>query len=925
MSLTRKKKIYKKQTNKKIIRGGSVNPTKFSNIYLGPQGRQNGILQPPTYAKKLNFLYKFNADDYEPFVKTNTHLAFELYNDDLKANTYVYVSPFELSLDTMQYAINKNSIYINKDINNNIYLGFNEKFPSLVVEKSFRHKDTRQSEGFFYNVYESTEYLQNTYNDNLHNYNINERFIANVMIKRENETKFKPKQIYQDINYVKNNSVWLEEFFKLNPDYNFNLIANEVKKSINKPTYKYSDLSNIDSKYIIIDNTITINNEQYIICGYPDPKKMINKLSFWDDEEFLNIQDFHKLNLGNLLVEFYNIYNKIEFSKEEEKQNEYYKLYYKVRENDWNYIINYFTKKYETTNDKKYLDFKEKFIESFAKYYNDIGKQYFNKPITRIRYIFLIYKKQKKNQRDINESNFNNISYNFELIPAIFNIKDLEVKHKPILEKINKLIKHDIPRIFNIISMRDYNSLDTDINEHKLFYSYHKYGDFFHITTEYMHPMSNIVNYAHHYRNTITLEEIIYASSNENFYKNVRIDYLVRNNRVLLQSDKYYNRHNKNRHNKNRHNRNTNKISLIKNRSDKVFEEYKKYLELHKLNSNKKHNLNVRLPLIDISSFIDKVNKPIIILMYEESYVEYTFIYKYKNDFYIIILKSNIANITDNIIDKIFNNNYNNYNDKIYFNEDSYINLFKVLKCEKISNEYYKNIFKYNPVNLKPIHKIDNSLSELDLKEYFSSGLFKNTQLEFLVDNLYNYNLFPLVLTENYVHSNLYIDKSDFKIRFGENYFNPMLANNKCHLEICDDIKLYINYIYFNDNNCGYNFIEKFDYDDKKIILWILPINNDYKYLQNFMDLDETSLPMLKQIKSIYENNNNLCIIHTTVTIQFMCFHVHVIQKELYIRKFPSIERGTFMSQDLQIDEIINNITCYNKYNNESNYYLIKH
>ena len=134
-----------------------------------------------------------------------------------------------------------------------------------------------------------------------------------------------------------------------------------------------------------------------------------------------------------------------------------------------------------------------------------------------------------------------------------------------------------------------------------------------------------------------------------------------------------------------------------------------------------------------------------------------------------------------------------------------------------------------------------------------------------------------------------------------------------------------VNYIYFNDNNCGYNFIEKFDYDDKKIILWILPINNDYKYLQNFMDLDETSLPMLKQIKSIYENNNNLCIIHTTVTIQFMCFHIHVIQKELYIRKFPSIERGTFMSQDLQIDEIINNITCYNKYNNESNYYLIKH
>jgi hypothetical protein len=908
MGLTRKKKINKKKTNKKILRGGSVNPRNFNKIYLGPQ---RGILQPQTYTNKINFLYKFNADDYEPFVKTNTHLAFEVYNDDLKANTYVYISPFELSVDTMQYAINKHSIYINKDINNNIYLGFNEKFPSLVVEKSFSHKDTRQSEGFFYNVYESTEYLKNTYNDNLHNYNINERFIANVMIKRENETKFKPKQIYQDINYVKNNSVWLEEFFKLNPDYNFNLIANEVKKSINKPTYKDSDLSNIDSKYIIIDNTITIDNEQYVICGYPDPKKMINKLSFWDDEEFLNIQDFHKLNLGNLLVEFYNIYNKIEFSKEEEKQNEYYKLYYKVRETDWNYIINYFTKKYETTNDKKYLDFKEKFIESFAKYYNDIGKQYFNKPITRIRYIFLIYKKQKKNQRDINESKFNNILYKFELIPAIFNIKDLEVKHKPILEKINKLIKHDIPRIFNIISMIDYNSLDTDINEHKLFYSYYKYGDFFHITTEYMHPMSNIVNYAHHYRNTITLEEIIYASSNENFYKNVRIDYLVRNNRVLLQSDK------KN----NRHNRNTNNISLIKNRSDKVFEEYKKYLELHKLNSNETHNLNVKLPLIDISSFIDKVNKPIIILMYEESYVEYTFIYKYKNDFYIIILKSNIANITDNIIEKIYNNNYN---DKIYFNGDAYINLFNVLKCEKISETYYKNIFKYNPINLKHIVKIDNIASKIDLQDFYSSRLLTNKVEPFFVDNLFNQTIHYPLLIDNYFKRSIYKEKKLLDL----NIFTPMLPNNYCHMKECLQKDMFINYIYYDENNCGYDFIELFDYSDKKIILWILPSNKDsnqQKYLGNFMDLDNTSLPMLKEIKSIYENNNNLCIIHTVLSIVYYCLHIHIIsKKDLYIRKFPDIERGSYMIQDLYINEVINNILINSNYYNKSNYNLIK-
>ena len=141
------------------------------------------------------------------------------------------------------------------------------------------------------------------------------------------------------------------------------------------------------------------------------------------------------------------------------------------------------------------------------------------------------------------------------LTPALFNIKELEQKHIPILEKINKLIRNEIPIIFDIkqinngpneqqIIAKSYNKKNTYIptitdnfiidNEYKLFYTHSTYGEFFVIKTEYLHTMSNLGHKAHTYKNLITLEEIIYSCSLTNiFWKNHKINYDVREYKLI--------------------------------------------------------------------------------------------------------------------------------------------------------------------------------------------------------------------------------------------------------------------------------------------------------------------------------------------------------------------------------------------------------
>ena len=115
-----------------------------------------------------------------------------------------------------------------------------------------------------------------------------------------------------------------------------------------------------------------------------------------------------------------------------------------------------------------------------------------------IKYVFLIFKKQ----------------HDGKLIPMVFNVKEIKPEHKPLLERVERLIKHELPYRFGILSDDEYNNGEGNErnpfdDEYKLFYSRYRYGKFFHITTEYVHTMSNISDKAHGYKNSITLEELI--------------------------------------------------------------------------------------------------------------------------------------------------------------------------------------------------------------------------------------------------------------------------------------------------------------------------------------------------------------------------------------------------------------------------------
>ena len=700
----------------------------------------------------------------------------------------------------------------------------------------------------------------------------------------------KPNQYVtsENIEWVMYNSLWLERYLE---EFKKGNITDDTKAAdlniLIGEKYKCDDLSGLDAKYIIVDEFKNdgegCDGLEYVICGYPDKKMKEVILNFWQNEnmkiELDKVHENHKDNLGNLLVDFYNSNKEYKDVFPDTILENYFKLYYKVREEDWQYIFNYFAKKYETTNDEKYKDFENKFKILYADYYNKIAKLYLNKPNLNIKYIFLIFK---------NEQN--------KLIPLIYNFKELDIKYKSFLEKINIFIKKNISKIFNIISMENYLSDDTDINEYKLYYSYYKYGTFFNIKTEYLHNMSNIFNFSHHYINTITLEELNYSIKNN---KNVKIIYLIREYLLSKEKKELYKKNS----------------DIIKNRSDYVYEQYNLQIKNLPQINEQKNNEEIQK---NINTFINSI----IILMIKDNKNEYIFIYKYNNTFYKIVFKVYINNKIDLIISQL-NNIYKKKQSNIIFEKHN--NFFEILLCKELTKEDYKNIFKYNPINLKKIYKIDNHKLEINLKEYYLSELLKNFQDLFNVDNLFNQSIHYPMLIDNYINrSTIYIQhKKNIK-------FNPILSSDNCNIKICENDIININNVYYDDDNsCGYNIIETFY--DNRIIIWILPSNlntpnQTHKYLGNFLYLDETSLPILEKINKLYVNNKYMCFLHIALSAQYHCLHFHIIpKKKLYERIiYPNKDRGTFTIQENYLNNIINNIKINNNYYSQLNYNILK-
>ena len=317
---------------------------------------------------------------------------------------------------------------------------------------------------------------------------------------------------------------------------------------------------------------------------------------------------------------------------------------------------------------------------------------------------------------------------------------------------------------------------------------------------------------------------------------------------------------------------------------------------------------------------------------------------KHLNLFYKLVIESSIIKILKEIIQELNKNLVSNHI------SDMVIKFMDKNKCFKIISNYeldvndYNQIFFSNPFIVSKIKQIPTEI-KLDLSYYYETALLTTNKTgKFL--NLYTE-------TKPYIYTNNIIGKQyieGFK-QYISNFNNNKTLNLKCNtLTIeekfigcatrkCNPSEVIINCAYYNIGNSGYDIIESIDNSSDKIVLYIVPHNSNYeekfitypihptyaqKYLSNYLDLEGSSLSILKEIKKKYANDEYICFLHHTNTSRFYCLHFHIIKKEYYKRNYPRTEIGINMIQDMFIDEVINNLESNINYYKMINYNLLK-
>ena len=886
---------------------------------------------------------------YKVFEMSNNSIGIE-YNKhkEFKKLGKIYkINLITLCVSVLQSAINTNNTQISSD---NRYLEFKRSFPSLIIreEEYSSFKYTSREFAKWINVYEDNsfskdnKFIQESKKPNLSLSNLElyikiyqeiNTIIKQIPIEKDEQEKklLQDKQKLREGELLYKAKIFLE-YYKIESIINENIgyilkIALWLKAYLDKKDellnldeYK-CDLTDLNKKYIIIEKVTITKNEEYIICGYPDEDMrdiILNLVQIYP-----NFNDFNEDDQLKLFVDLYN-----SFTDENDKINgtinsnneELYKYYSKGRKGVYSYITNYYDKLYKDKkiNDEIYSKFIKNFNENIKIYFNLIAKKYLSKPVSFINYTFLIYK-----------------IHNDMLIPAFFNIKELEIKHKIIFITIDRIIKHNLPKLFNILKdteLKHKSGFNGD-DEYKLFYSYSMYGKCFCIKTNFLHTMSNLSYNASHYKNNITLDEIIYFYSNKNmddYCKNIKINYYIRDYRLNINNfDKF------------------NNLTDV-SRSKIIYDLYNKKLldetkTLVKINNDEKtHKFELNLAKINI------INSKII-LIYKLSDSTIIIFLKQNDDIYRLEIKPNLSQLINYIIKKIIEKNdgiklNNSYNTNNANNTDNntdnneYIKFYKIIKYSKINKEDYSKIFKYNPLVYKFIRHPPLT-NTIDTSYYYDTNMLDITK----IPNYIHVDM-PNLYTETKPYLYLsYLNNQKYK-EYYDNYYINNKKNNLCNINVeyeiefvgcfkklCNETETKINCILFDINGCGYDFIEIIDNSEKKIVVYVYPHkykdNETYKtrkYIGNFLDLDKTSLDMLKEIKKMYSSINYLCFLHSTLTPTFYTLHFHITSDDNYKRQYPTVEMGSFMLQDIFIDDVINNLKVYENYYKDLNYNLIK-
>jgi len=932
------RKDYKSKTMK-ILKGGSLNSGLKPGLKPGLRLPLNPELRLPLKftiperfsAKqiikfrniKMTTNWRNNPDFKVAFVeKTNSFLNVLEINVKSTLLTNYEIQYVDLNVDTLQYAIN-NGYISSVPSNGETFLTFDKEFPVLIMDRKpvalndlGGGSNKTGSNNMFIDVYEGGDVLTQTEitdieKTNIENYNKS---------RYENEVK---KLDNNSIGTIQENIAYVLKIGEY--------LSNK-ELGITVENEKECELDFLN-EYVIQEDMYG-----YTIIGYPDPKTMSHYIHLLKKEKLeedtklkedtkLNltqnkkirlsdIHDDHKNNFSEYMAKLYNFFHETETEKIQDIKEEIYKMFWRTF--DFDKIISFY--KNIKTNEQslpvefpEFSEFETKFTNMFQNLNNEIANTYLNKPNIRIKYNFFIFKKDNKDVEN-------------KYIPAIFNVRDLKPEHNKILKRIEELIQTEIPKKFNIFENPMKNSTNDGGNTqasaqesaqesaqasanssdkynpkaYKLFYSYVKLGSIFHIKAEYLHTMSNLLNFANLYKNSILLSELIYMLSLDKNLNTLRLNYSVKNNTLKIEKID---------------NKKENSIDFDFYISkptyeivDKCTPEYfrKKQESLKKNQTSIKESVS-KLPL---TTFIKGST---ILFVYKGIGGSYTFIYMNGNEFYIITFEPNLCDISEEIINlpifetsvqtpaqnqsplsenKIFSCEYQNIlghfikfnlETKTLIPQVSGLPLFKVVSHRIFNNTDYLGLSMYNPILLHNIITKSNSYN-IDIFSFYQSLMInmEKFNLKYNIEQMIIPNPFKIkgFIIRNILESTFFKDERiKFMVQFEKNnkathtyiaFYNDNLKKDETEYKFIDEdlinedidnkyIKTFIannqikiNKIYFNPENCRYIFIEMFRGKYKKVI-WVVPL-----FATSGRYIDENRNPEFEELCNSYPSITKL-------------------------------------------------------------------
>jgi len=997
-SKTFKNKKIKKTKKTNLLRGGTPNP-------FGPLQDAKNVTQtlPPnkTNSAKPNTTHTLHT--HASPTPTNSNLTGFIHNLSLKLKEarnsflqfetqiadktlYLKLMPNLLSVDKLQYYINNNinnnKISITKQGVNN-YLQLNENTFSLEVLKSFYSRTGNQKGSDLIDVYESVDIdkeiysgdrLTQIYEENLQNLLTQKIFLIYVKQTHSNPEQEYYSIIQEDIKWLKEITDDLNNTESVSPasqTKNIELFLNDKKDEIKKIKFNSIDLDVHNLEHLLFEDKdgngekMIIDGEEYVIIGYPD-QVMKSYLDFLKNEvvkeKFNNIYKDHKDNFMTYMAELHNfIYSsspdkQITTKPMETLKDEIHKFY--GYESYYKYISNFYENAF-TEENKKINDssksiseeygilydpaFQTKLKELQKAFYNELANKCLNKPMMQIQYVFLIFKKHTDSGK---------------YVPALFNFRELKHKHHTLLQRMEQLIKTKLPKIYGII--------DDDKDSYKLWYSHYNYGDVFHIKTKYLHTMSNIQQQAYKYKNSITLEELIYMLSIPNVEViNLKLDYQKKIVRFSF-IDGMINP---------QHFRDDKKLEEYYKNIDNFFKTKYKITEHESIKTTKKSQSikpehyckEPENELIEDLSPGSLTNSKILFMFVETGHI-YTFVYKHNDKFYILKIAPNLCSVKTIVKAYLEKKKNSTIITDDYFNPDNKdkikismtldipnIDLYKIVKHKLLKEDDYKNIMRYNPLLVRTIKKKSNipennepinKTSQINVE--FQSPLVEINKLPnnaMLIPNSY---LKKPLFIRNFLNTELYINQyKEFikkiklnKSSIGISHYYPENFNEiKCNDDTINKTldenlefslfelnhnKIIINRIIYNHSNCRYNFIEICE--PTKSVIWVIPLNSTYSenieednvnkslfnndipiYLGNILYLNKNHIFLLKTLIELFNNSEQECFLHIgSIRSTQFSLHIQLLKKEYYKNNFSKLEQGTRLNKFISLYTIIN-------------------